>query len=173
MNPLDLDRRRANALEQQTLRRRLLARRSPQSARVTIDGRELINFGSNDYLGLAADPRLAAAAAEAATARRLGQRRQPARHRPRHRARRLGTAPGRVRRHRSGPGVLLRLRRQRRHDRRTGRTAATPSSATRKNHASLIDGCRLSRADVRVYPHGDCGRLAALLARIAPATAAG
>ena len=34
----------------------------------------------------------------------------------------------------------------------------------RKNHASLFDGCRLSRADVRVYPHGDCRRLALLLA---------
>ncbi len=33
----------------------------------------------------------------------------------------------------------------------------------RKNHASLFDGCRLSRADVRVYPHADCRRLADLL----------
>jgi 8-amino-7-oxononanoate synthase len=37
--------------------------------------------------------------------------------------------------------------------------------ADRKNHASLWDGCRLSRADVRVYPHGDWQRLDRLLAR--------
>jgi len=32
------------------------------------------------------------------------------------------------------------------------------------NHASIIDGCRLSRATIRVYPHKDTGTLAALLA---------
>ena len=37
----------------------------------------------------------------------------------------------------------------------------------RNNHASLLDGCRLSRADVRVYPHGDWQALDGLLARAA------
>jgi glycine C-acetyltransferase len=31
------------------------------------------------------------------------------------------------------------------------------------NHASIIDGCRLSRADVRVFPHGDLGALSEAL----------
>lgn len=50
------------ARESQGLRRtrRLLA--TPQRARVHVDGREYTAFCSNDYLGLAADPRLAAAA---------------------------------------------------------------------------------------------------------------
>src|SRR3954468_10404667 len=48
-------------------RRRLL---SAQGAHVRVGGRELVNFSSNDYLNLAADPRLARAAARAA--RRYG-----------------------------------------------------------------------------------------------------
>ena len=150
---------------EQHLRRRLLTRDGPQSARLSIDGRELVNFGSNDYLALAADPRLARAVAEAVAARRLGQRGQPAGDRTRR------TCIGNWK---SGWPSSRGPR-----PRCCFRPASPPTSGAiaalvgpgdvvycdRKNHASLLDGCRLSRADVRVYPHGDCGRLAALLAR--------
>ena len=64
-NPLSWIDDELAALEQNHLRRRLATRNGPQSARLVIGGRELVNFGSNDYLGLAADPRLAQAVADA------------------------------------------------------------------------------------------------------------
>ena len=64
-NPLEWIDGELDTLDRQGLRRQLAARSSPQSVRMTLDGRELINFGSNDYLGLAAEGRLAAAVARA------------------------------------------------------------------------------------------------------------
>src|SRR5262249_20461730 len=61
-NPLAWIEESLGELERAGLRRRLTVRSGTQTARVVLDGRELVNFGSNDYLGLAADERLAEAA---------------------------------------------------------------------------------------------------------------
>ena len=55
-----------------SLRRFLREIESAQGPTVTLDGREVLLLCSNDYLGLAGDPRVAEAAAE--TARALGRR---------------------------------------------------------------------------------------------------
>jgi 8-amino-7-oxononanoate synthase len=152
------------ALDAHGLRRRLPTRSGPQTARVTLDGRELINFGSNDYLGLAADPRLSEAVARAVGQEGWGSGASPllTGHATLHAqleqrlaemegveaalvfpsgfAANLGTVAALV-----GPGDAV--------------------FADAKNHASLLDGCRLSRADVRIYPHCDWQRLDDLLAR--------
>ncbi len=151
-------------LERQGLRRRLFARQGPQGPTVRVEGRELIHFGSNDYLGLASDPRLAAAAAEAIRAQGWGS----------------GASPlilGRSVAHQQLEEALARFEGTEDalvfpsgYAANTGTIAALvgPGDAVftdRKNHASLLDGCRLSRADVRVYPHGDWQHLDRLLAR--------
>jgi 8-amino-7-oxononanoate synthase len=129
---------------------------------MTIDGRELIHFGSNDYLGLAADPRLAQAATEAVAHDGWGSGASPlvTGHTTAHQrlAQRLAEFEGVEAALVFSSGFAA----------NAGAIAALvgPGDVVycdRKNHASLFDGCRLSRADVRVYPHADCTRLASLL----------
>ncbi|MGO8690237.1 MAG: 8-amino-7-oxononanoate synthase [Thermoguttaceae bacterium] len=154
------------ALENQGLRRRLATRSSPQSPRMVIDGRELVNFGSNDYLGLAADPRLAAAVAQALQREGWGSGASPliTGHAALH-ARleeRLAAMEGAEAALLFPSGFAANL----------GAVAALVGGgdvvfSDRNNHASLLDGCRLSRADVRVYPHGDWHALDGLLSRAA------
>jgi 8-amino-7-oxononanoate synthase len=127
------------------------------------EGRTLVDFASNDYLGLAADPRPAAAAAEALAAGGVGAG-----------AARLisGDHPA----HHALEDALAALKRTERAllfaSGWAANAGALPALAGREdaiyadalNHASLIDGCRLSRATVRVFPHNDLDALAGLLA---------
>lgn len=149
-------------LQRSHLRRRLNVRNGSQSARIASDGQELINFGSNDYLGLAADPRLTQAVADCLAREGWGSGASPlvTGHSALHRQleERLAEFEGTEAALLFSSGFAANMG--------TIAALAGPGDVVfsdRKNHASLWDGCRLSRADVRAYPHGDCGRLATLL----------
>jgi len=150
------------AMDEAGLRRRLRTRGGAQAARIVVDGHELINFGSNDYLGLAADPRLADAVVDAVRQQGWGSGASPlvTGHAELHRqleeqlAEFEGTEAALV----FSTGFAA----------NAGTIAALVGTGDvvfcdRKNHASLFDGCRLSRADVRTYPHGDWRKLDELL----------
>jgi 8-amino-7-oxononanoate synthase len=132
------------------------------AAHVSVDGRELVNFCSNDYLGLAHDARLGSAMAEAA----------------RHWGAGAGAAhllTGHTREHHELELELAAF---------TGRESALLFSTgymanvgviqvlcsradvvvqDRLNHASLLDGARLSGARLQRYRHADVGEAQALL----------
>lgn len=149
------------------LRRRLAPLRSSSGPWVERDGRRLLNLASNDYLGLAADPRLAAAAAAALTrwgtgaggSRLLGGDREIHGRLEAELAELKGTEAALL--HTSGyaanVGLIPAL---------CGRGDHVFSD--RLNHASLIDGIRLSGAQAHVFRHRDPGHLEELLLK-APA----
>jgi 8-amino-7-oxononanoate synthase len=150
-------------LEQAGLRRTLHPLGDRCGARVSEDGRPLIDFASNDYLGLASDPRLSRAVAAALSSAGTGgaAARLISGHHTLHEAvesavaRFLGTEAALLfpSGYMANTGAIPAL---------VGRGDAIYSDAA--NHASLIDGCRLSRADVHVIPHADPGALERALA---------
>lgn len=159
-----LDRLQAElaALDDQALRRTRRTLDTPCGPHATVDGRAMLAFCSNDYLGLAGDPQLAHALADGAA--------------------RWGAG--------SGASHLV-SGHYRVHDELEARLAAfvgmesalylstgymanlgvVPAMlgrgdtifADRLNHASLVDGALLSRATLQRYPHGDLAALARLL----------
>jgi 8-amino-7-oxononanoate synthase len=150
------------SLEAQHLRRRLITRAGAQQAAARFAEGELINFGANDYLGLAADPRLAAAAQQATEREGWGAGASPlvTGHSAAHAELelRLAEFEGTEAALAFGSGFAANV----------GTVAALAGKedaiyADAKNHASLIDGCRLSRATVHIYRHNDVDYLAALL----------
>ncbi len=135
--------------------------------RLDVRGAPMLSFCSNDYLGLASHPALAAAAAEAAARDGFGASasRLVAGDLPAHRALEAALAAFFDRPaalvfpsgYQTNVGVLTAL---------AGRDDLIVSDAL--NHASLVDGCRLSRARVAIYPHGDARAARRLLAAGTP-----
>ncbi|HRL21455.1 MAG TPA: 8-amino-7-oxononanoate synthase [Alcaligenes sp.] len=149
-------------LRQQDLwRHRTLCQPLP-NGHVRRDGRDMLSFAGNDYLGLSLHPDLQPALADAAgaTASPLvcGHHRQ-AQALEQELAAWSGFDAARlfVSGYQASLGVIPAL--------------LGPKDSIfcdRLNHASLIDGSRLSGARLRVYPHRDMGRLEALLSRPGP-----
>jgi len=139
------------------------ARVAPSGTRITIAGRELVNFSSNDYLGLAFHPEIASAMAEGALRYGVGST-----------ASRLicGTSAEHLALEEElaaakGTEAALVFS--------TGVAAATgtiPALVGRGDvvildklaHACLIDGIHASGAKMRVFPHNDLSKLASHLA---------
>jgi len=156
------------ALESRHHRRRLRLARRLDAVHLELDGRRLVNFGSNDYLSLAGDKRLAEAAAKTASEEGTGSGASPL-------LTGRGPAHERLERelaHFEGAEAALVFP--------TGFAAnlATITAlagaddvifSDALNHASLIDGCRLSRATVSVYRHCDVEHLEELLSASPPA----
>ena len=129
---------------------------------VLLNGERIADFASNDYLGLAADPRLARAASAVLQAEGVGAgaARLISGNHPIHEV--LERALARFKGceqallfpsgYMANVGAIPAL---------VGPRDVIYSDAL--SHASLIDGCRLSKATIRVFPHADINALAALL----------
>jgi 8-amino-7-oxononanoate synthase len=162
----------ALAAELDTLRERGLERTLRPIARrrgveVETSCGTAIDFSSNDYLGLASDPRLAEAAVRSIREQGIGAgaARLISGNNPEHEAleRSLAEFFGAESAltfssgYAANVGLIPAL---------VGRDDVIFADAL--NHASLIDGCRLSRATIVVYAHADADALASLLDRHRP-----
>ena len=143
-----------DSLKQQNLFRHLRVLEDEQKAHTTFDHRSVVNLSSNNYLGLTTHPRLRAAALAAIE--------------------QFGVGSGSVRTIAGTMELHVELERRLASFKKveavvvfqSGFTAnaGTVSAILTKddvvisdelNHASIIDGCRLSRAAVKVFPHKD------------------
>ncbi len=153
-DPLAFLQTELDTLKQQGLYRHLRILEGEQRAKTTFDHRQVVNLSSNNYLGLTTHPRLREAALEA--------------------TRRFGVGSGSVRTIASTMEIHMELERRLAEFKQTeavvvfqsgfAANAGTVAAVLTKddvvvsdelNHASIIDGCRLSRATIKVFPHKD------------------
>jgi len=151
-----------DALRQKHLFRNLRVLEGRQLPEACFDGHSVINLSSNNYLGLNTHRRLVDAAKQATEAFGVGSGA-------------VRTIAGTMQIHMELEEAIARFK----HVEasvvfQSGFTAnaGTVSSILGKgdliisdelNHASIIDGCRLSRAEIRVFPHKDLNRLEEIL----------
>jgi len=163
------------ALDEQSLIRKRRTVDSPCGPRVLVEGHEVVAFCSNDYLGLANHRKIKLALQEGAAIYGVGS---GASH----------LISGHVRAHAMLEERLVKFVGAHLESPRaltfctgymanlaivTGLTAGDRDAeifSESLNHASLIDGARLARAKVHVYPHADLDALAALLKASTAAT---
>jgi glycine C-acetyltransferase len=138
----------------------------PQGARARYDGRDVINLASNNYLGLANHPRLNEAAARAAKEYGAGSGA-------------VRTIAGQMTMHRELEARFAAFKHaeaalmfQSGFTSNAGTVAAILTkddviASDRLNHASIIDGARLSRAEIAVFDHRDADHADRLLTETA------
>jgi 8-amino-7-oxononanoate synthase len=167
MELLDALNRELQQLDKQSLRRRRRIVDTPCAPRVEVDGRSMLAFCSNDYLGLASHPQLVEALREGAARYGVGS---GASHLISGHTRAHALLEERLAEfmspHLESPdalyfctGYMANLAML---TALGGREADIFSESL--NHASLIDGTRLARGAVQVYPHGDVAALGNMLA---------
>ena len=144
-----------DSLKEQKLFRQLRILEDEQKAHTTVDHTSVVNLSSNNYLGLTTHPKLREKALKAIEDYGVGTGsvRTIAGTMDIHME--LETTARRVQEGREGRRLPERLRGERRH--RLGRSSRKEDVviSDELNHASIIDGCRLSRATIKVFPHKD------------------
>jgi len=155
-----------NKLREQKLYQKLRVLETEQLPVSRFDGREVINLSSNNYLGLTTHPKLRRKALEAIE--------------------RWGVGSGAVRTIAGTMSVHLALEEKIAQFKHVEASVVFQSGFTANagtvqailsredviisdelNHASLIDGCRLSRAEIKIFPHKDLNACEALLKEVA------
>jgi glycine C-acetyltransferase len=154
-----------NDLRAQGLYRPLRVLDAEQKAHTSIDHRSVVNLSSNNYLGLTTHPRLRERARDALDA--------------------LGVGTGSVRTIAGTMAIHVELERRLAAFKKTEAAVVFQSGFTANagtvssllgrddvivsdelNHASIIDGARLSRAAIKVFPHRDVGAARSILAEL-------